>query len=327
MYRPLLALAVAALAPSTVQAAPADALRRLADPDGGLIVIAHRGCHEAAPLHALGSKPENSIAALRQCVALGADVMETDVRRSRDGHLVILHDDSVDRTTNGTGKVADLSLAQLQALRLRQDEGGATAALTDQTIPTLDDLLALAKDRIVLNLDVKDMIYGEVVDAVHRAGAQDRVIVKTFAGVASVPLATIPPYDRVPFAVIPITADPAAGDVPQIIASQMQGRIRPIAAELPVVPLTTLPVIMSRAKALGVPVWINTLFKGFVTGMGGDPEARQDPAAIWGRLAAMGVRLIQTDAVEALLRYRELRRRAPQSTGRNDRGHAPLPRP
>jgi glycerophosphoryl diester phosphodiesterase len=66
---------------------------------------------------------------------------------------------------------------------------------------------------------------------------------------------------------------------------------------------------MTRARALGVPIWINTLFTGFVTGMGGDPEARHDPAAIWGRLADMGTRLIQTDAVEALLRYRAERER------------------
>ncbi len=307
MNRPLLAVIATCLAASAAHASPEGTMHRLHDPKGGLIVIAHRGCHEAAPRHGLGTTPENSPAALMQCFALGADVMETDVRRSRDGHLVIMHDDSVDRTTNGTGKVADLSLAQLKALRLRQDEGRAGAALTDQHIPTLDELLALAKDRVVLNLDVKDAIYGEVVDAVHRAGAQDRVIVKTFAGVASVPLAAIAPYDRVPFAVIPISPQPDAGDVPQIIANQMAGRVKPIAIELPVLPLTTLPRVMQRAKAVGVPIWINTLFKGFVTGMGGDPEARQNPKAVWGRLADMGVKLFQTDAVEDLLRYRDER--------------------
>jgi glycerophosphoryl diester phosphodiesterase len=304
MQRPLMVLILAWLGCSPAHASPADTLRRIRDPQGGLIVIAHRGCHEAAPLHHLGATPENSPAALRQCVALGADVMETDVRRSRDGHLVIMHDDRVDRTTDGSGRVADLSLAQLKALRLRQDEGGAAAPLTDQRIATLDELLALAKDRIVLNLDVKDAIYGEVVNAVRRAGAQDRVIVKTFAGIASVPLAAIPPYDRVPFAVIPITADPDAADVPQIVERQMNGNVKPLAVELPLLPLATLPLVMDRAKAMAAPIWVNTLFNGFVTGMGGDPEARRDPDGVWGRLADMGVRLIQTDAVEALVLYR-----------------------
>jgi glycerophosphoryl diester phosphodiesterase len=304
MKRPLLAIVAICLTWTAGHATPADTLRRIRDPRGGLIVIAHRGCHEAAPLHKLGSTPENSTAALLQCVTLGADVMETDVRRSRDGHLVMVHDDTVDRTTNGTGRVADLTLAQLKALRLRQDEGGPAAALTDQRIPTLDEILACAKGRIVLNLDIKDAIHGEVVDAVHRAGAQDRVIVKTFAGVASVPLAAIAPYDGVPFAVIPITADPTAADVQQIIANQMKGRIKPIAIELPVLPVATLPSAIARARKLGVAIWINTLFKGFVTGMGGDPEARHDPDAVWGRLADMGVRLFQTDAVEAFTKAR-----------------------
>lgn len=112
-----------------------------------------------------------------------------------------------------------------------------------------------------------------------------------------------------PFAPILITADPDAVDVPRIIDQQMRGAVKPIAVELPVLPVTTLPSVLRRAKALGVPVWINTLFHGFVTGMGGDPEARRDPAAVWGRLADMGVRLFQTDAVETLLDYRARRAR------------------
>ncbi|WP_028965736.1 glycerophosphodiester phosphodiesterase family protein [Sphingomonas phyllosphaerae] len=303
----LLLAATACLVCSAAHAAPVDTLRRIRDPRGGLIVIAHRGCHERAPVRGLGPTPENSAAALVQCATLGADVMETDVRRSRDGYLVIMHDDSVDRTTSGTGKVADLTLAKLKALRLRQDEGGADAALTDQAVLTLDELLTLAKDRVVLNLDVKDAIYGEVVDAVRRAGAQDRVIVKTFAGRASVPLAAITPYDQVPFVVIPLAATPDASDVPAIVDRQTDAPIKPLAIELPVLPLSALPAVMARAQARGVPVWINTLFKGFVIGMGGDPEARRQPTAVWGRLADMGARLFQTDAVEALVLYRSER--------------------
>ena len=65
-----------------------------------------------------------------------------------------MHDERVDRTTDGTGKIADLTLAQLKALRLRQDEGGPTAAITDERVQTLDELLALAKDRIVTSEQV-----------------------------------------------------------------------------------------------------------------------------------------------------------------------------
>jgi len=310
VIRPLLTAVLTCVAASAAQAGPADTMRRIADPKGGIIAIAHRGCHAAAPAHGMpGTAPENSRAALLRCAAMGVEVMETDVRRTRDGYLVMVHDDSVDRTTDGSGKVADLTLSQIRALRLRDDEGGAGAAPTDERVPTLDELLALAKGRIVLNLDVKDAIYGEVIEAVVRAGAADRVIVKTFAGNGSVPLAAIAPYDRVPFAPIPITGDPAAADVPTIIRQQAGARRRPIAVELPRMPLASLPASVAAARQAGIPVWVNTLFEGFVTGLGGDAAAARDPDAVWGRLADGGVRLLQTDAVEALLAWRHARER------------------
>ncbi|MET4895885.1 glycerophosphodiester phosphodiesterase family protein [Sphingomonadaceae bacterium jetA1] len=304
MIRPLFSLALACFACSVAQASPSDVIRRIRDPRGGLIVASHRGCHEAAPHHGWGTVPENSRAALMRCTELGIDIMETDVRRSRDGHLVIMHDDRVDRTTEGKGKVADLTLAGLKALHLRDDEGGASAALTDERILTLDELLALAKDRIVLNLDVKDSIYAEVVDAVCEAGAQDRVIVKTFAGIASPPLAGLAPYRRVPFMVIPTSADADGSDIPEIIARQMSGRVKPIAVELPYIPARALPGIAARAEALKVPLWVNTLWGGFVIGAGGDVDALRDPGGVWGAMAKRGVRLFQTDETEAFVRYR-----------------------
>lgn len=282
----------------------AEMMRRLRDPKGGLIVVAHRGCHRAAPYRGLGTAPENSFAALDQCVALGVEVMETDVHRTRDGYLVMVHDDSVDRTTDGHGKVSDLTLAQIKALHLRRDMGGAAQPLTDQTVPTLAEMLAHAKGRILLNLDVKDAIYGEVVAEVERAGMQDGVIVKTFAGTGSLPLAAIAPYDRVPFAVIPVSGDGSGVDVPVIVDAQMAGRRHPIAIELPYLSESRLPPIAVRTNARGVRLWVNTLFDGFVLGGFSDLDALRDPDAVWGRLCGMGVSIIQTDEPAALVRYR-----------------------
>ncbi len=284
---------------------PADTMRRIRDVDGGVVIAAHRGCHEPAPDHGLGTTPENSRQALLRCTALGIDIMETDVRKTRDGHLVIIHDDRVDRTTDGKGAVADLSLAQLKALHLRENEGGADAALTAETMLTLDEILLLAKDRIVLNLDVKDMIHAEVIDAVIRAGAQDRIIVKTTAGMGSPALASIMPYDRVPFMIIPTTGDPAAADLPAVIARQARGATKPIAFELPYIPIAALPAIATSARRERVRLWVNTLFDGFVVGAGSDTDALRDPDAVWGRLIRAGVSMFQTDRPEALMRYRD----------------------
>ena len=63
--------------------------------------------------------PENSIQALENAIFFGADIIETDVRLTKDGHIVIMHDYSVDRTTNGTGYVADLTLEEIKKLRLK----------------------------------------------------------------------------------------------------------------------------------------------------------------------------------------------------------------
>ena len=97
------------------------------------MVCAHRG--------ASGTHPENTAAAFDQAVRLGAEMLEFDVRRTADGELVVIHDATVDRTTNGTGAVAELSFAEIRAL----DAGAG------EQVPTLDEAMAYA-DQIMLNI-------------------------------------------------------------------------------------------------------------------------------------------------------------------------------
>ncbi|WP_349657177.1 glycerophosphodiester phosphodiesterase family protein [Xanthomonas sp. 10-10] len=300
------AMLCAALA-SPVNAAPtgvAAIQARLSNPQGGIVVVAHRGCHAAAPQHGFtDTAPENSLAALRRCIAIGADVMETDVRRAADGTLVMLHDATVDRTTDGTGKLSELTLADLQKLRLRSDEGGAQAPLTDQRVVTLEQMLDAAKGHILLNLDVKDAIYVQVVDAVTRAGMQHQVIVKAEAGIATPPLAAMQPFDRVYFFPILINAHGTA-DLAAIATAQTRNA-RPMAFELPKMSAAQLPALAAVSKAHNVRLMVNSLWEGFIAGYGGDADAERDPDKVWGRLHRDGISIIQTDAPEALLRYRQ----------------------
>lgn len=93
-------------------------------------VVAHRGLS--------GTYPENTLLAFRQALAIRADVIEFDVHLTRDGELVVVHDDTVDRTSNGQGRVGDLSLAELKAL----DFGSwKSPAFAGEQIPTLDETL------------------------------------------------------------------------------------------------------------------------------------------------------------------------------------------
>lgn len=267
----------------------------------GIVIIAHRGCHEPAPSHNLGDAPENSLLALEHCVAMGVDMMETDVHMTADGYLVIMHDDTVERTTNGHGKVEDLTLADLRQLRLRRNLGGYAEAVTDQRVLTLDELLTAAKGRITLNLDVKGAIYSEVIDTVVRLGAADFVTVKTRAGIGSPALASIEPFARVPF--IPIL-DPRGSQIADVAKRQLSSA-KPVALELPHMPATDLEIVASVARRHGTKLMINTLGDGFLFGRPGDNDIPHDPEAVWGWQYRKGISVFQTDRVDALLVFRK----------------------
>lgn len=97
--------------------------------------------------------PENSLLAFRSATAMGADYLELDVHLTRDDEVVVIHDPTLDRTTTGAGPVRDRTLAELAPLRLRD----RTGALTDEQIPTLDQVVALAvagKRQVLLEIKV-----------------------------------------------------------------------------------------------------------------------------------------------------------------------------
>ena len=103
-------------------------------------IIAHRG----ASAHA----PENTIAAFQLALDQGADGIELDVMLSKDGHLVVIHDNTVDRTTDGKGAVRDMTLEELKSL----DAGGG------QRIPTLEEVLELFGGRFIINIELSNYV-------------------------------------------------------------------------------------------------------------------------------------------------------------------------
>jgi len=96
--------------------------------------------------------PENSLLAFRNAIALDCDLLELDVHRTADGELAVIHDPTLDRTSDGSGPVASLTAAELRRARLRGPDG----TLTDERVPLLDDVLALAApSRVELLVEVK----------------------------------------------------------------------------------------------------------------------------------------------------------------------------
>ncbi|MDG6902055.1 MAG: glycerophosphodiester phosphodiesterase [Nitrososphaerota archaeon] len=142
--------------------------------DDGLIVVAHRG--------ASGYMPENTFASFDRAVELGADMMELDVHPSKDGHLVVIHDDTVDRTTDGHGSVSSLTLDEIRALNAAAKFPGNM----QQRVPTLAEVLDRYAARIPIAVEVKhgSSVYPgierKVVDELERQSATDRVELISF---------------------------------------------------------------------------------------------------------------------------------------------------
>jgi glycerophosphoryl diester phosphodiesterase len=115
-----------------------------------MLVIGHRG--------ACGYEPENTILSFKKALQLGVDIIEFDVRKSLDGKLVIIHDATVNRTTNGTGAVADMTFEQLRKL----DAGKG------QQIPTLQEVLDFVERKVRVNVEIKAVdAVSELANIVH----------------------------------------------------------------------------------------------------------------------------------------------------------------
>jgi len=122
--------------------------------------------------------PENTLSAVRAAVAVGADFIETDPRPTKDGVLVNLHDPELDRTTNGTGNAADLTVAEIQAFAIDSTEHAGDYGC--DRVPTLEEVLSLAKGRIHVLLDAnKTNRVDLLVKAVHDTDTLDWAIFDT----------------------------------------------------------------------------------------------------------------------------------------------------
>jgi glycerophosphoryl diester phosphodiesterase len=140
-------------------------------PKADFMVIAHRGASSYAP--------ENTVAAFDRAVAMGIAHAELDVQFTKDGHIVVIHDDAVDRTTNGKGKVAEHTLAELKAL----DAGSWAFQYPNERIPTLGEVLERYKGLLHLHVEIKANAEGlsrRTADLVRGYGMTDSVTITSF---------------------------------------------------------------------------------------------------------------------------------------------------
>lgn len=144
-----------------------EAVRELYKTPGKVWVMAHRS-HTTD--HSI---PENSVVAVKAAIEAGADVVEADTHLTIDGKIVISHDESIDKHTNGTGKITDMLLRSVQSYKLTDRDGN----VTDEVIPTLEEFLLAARGKAYVNLDYSPRTAStkDVLKVVERLGMVQQV--------------------------------------------------------------------------------------------------------------------------------------------------------
>lgn len=253
-----------------------------------IMTIAHRGAWKNAP--------ENSFLAVEHAIMAGADMVEIDTQKCLTGEFVVIHDDTLDRTTNGKGLVSETTLEQLQTLHLRQGAGGEGSEVTTQPLPLLSDLLAYAKGKILVNIDAKhpeDL--PDIITEVERLNMQDIAVVKSTYNPEEAEWTTL--TDTVKHMPMMHARRGHFLDDLQTLAPK-----RPIMIELSFDDLHELQQAKPLLESMDCRIWINTLDPVHPLDMM-DSTALINPEKVWGTLINAGVGAIQTDLPEYLAQW------------------------
>ena len=277
-----------AMACGSVKNSTVKVLEQQADPKSKqVLVIAHRGDWRGAP--------ENSLQGFENCIRQGVDMIELDVRRTKDGALVVLHDETVDRTTNGRGKVSDLTLEQVSELRLRNGLG----RLTELRVPTMEEALLVCKDRAVIHLDKGYDLFREVYALTEKTGTTHQVMFKTSHHPDKVKQDYGDLIARVPY--VPVVTFGGKG-----IAEVIDGHIALGAVAIEFVFSKVTPEVleqMQRVREAGVKVCVGSMWPSADGGYDDDRAIVDGADEVWGWIVNNGGSQIMTDRPFELLDY------------------------
>lgn len=260
---------------------------RRSDPDR-VVVVSHRGDWRNAP--------ENSLQAYANCIEMGVDMIEIDLKKTKDNQLVIMHDETIDRTTDGTGKVSDYTLAQLRKFHLKNGLG----RITFHHIPTLEEVLLLAKDKILINIDKGYDYFADVYRLLKKTSTVNQVVIKSDYSYNKVKRENGDVLDKVIYMPIVNLDRP---DAEEIIDGYKQ--LHPVAMECCFKEVTPqVLALLKKVRANGSKIWLNALWPSLNAGHDDDRavELHQEDDS-WGWLLDHGASIIQTDRPALLLKY------------------------
>lgn len=253
-----------------------------------VLVVAHRGDWR--------NFPENSIAAIESAIKMGVDIVELDVQRTKDGHLILMHDATLDRTTTGKGRVNEWTLDSIKTLKLKN----GSAIKTKHVVPTLEEALLHAKGKILINLDKADRYFDEVYILLVKTGTTKQIIMKGGKSPEEVRKQFGSYLNEVIYMPIVNLDHPKAIEHIQTFMDEMN----PVAFELlyknkeSKIPIQAKELLSGKSL-----IWYNTLWDTLAGGHDDDMALENKDKAYGYLIKELGARIIQTDRPQMLIDY------------------------
>ncbi|WP_113625881.1 glycerophosphodiester phosphodiesterase family protein [Pectobacterium peruviense] len=258
-----------------------------------VLAVAHRGVWASAP--------ENSLAALREAIHLGVDIVEIDAQLTADSHVVVIHDDTLDRTSNMSGRIGQMTLEEIRQARLRGSDGGSAWPLSNEKVPLLYEILEEARGRVIINVDVKhDREFGVIARDIRDKGLSAGVIMKSPVNLSSACFPILSPSQDTQIPYMPLI-HLQRGITVDILRQVDDFGVAMVEANFDYI--EALVETSAEFQRLGVRIWVNSLDCAHSLDYN-DTRALADPDAVWGALIRAGVGAIQVDHAAAFIDFR-----------------------
>ena len=254
-----------------------------------IIVVSHRADWRNAP--------ENSLQAIKNCIAMGVDMVEVDLNKTKDGHLILMHDRTLNRTTTGKGKPEEYTLEEIKQFYLK----GGHVQKSRHKIPTFEETMELCKGKIMVNIDKGYEYFKDAYEILEKTGTVDQCIMKSDH-----------PYEKVveengevlkKMVFMPVVHLNKEG-AEKIIDDYIK-YLKPKAFELVFKEENTDVLrLIKKVKDSGSKIFINTLWPDLCAGHDDDRAIELgEPEESWGWVIEQGATYIQTDRPALLLEY------------------------
>lgn len=274
------------------------ALAALHDPSSPyVVVVAHRGDWRG--------HPENSLPAIESCIRMGVDMIELDLKQTKDSVLVVSHDPTLNRCTTGSGRISDYTYEQILSFNLKAGHGIGRPGIK---MPTLRQALEACKDRILVNVDQGYEYYDRVLAMAEELGMADQILIKSGRPWPEVQAKLAEHTTNLLY--MPVIGGAENGESPLFQGYVSDSRPQ-LAYELCFGALNeNVRGIATRILDSGAKLWVNTIWASLCGGYEDDAAAAaEDPDQVYGPILDLGTSIIQTDRPAFLIQYLEARNR------------------